>query len=170
MTGREGFLPRASSFSPSRGSIRSSASAVSEVVERVWIRGADSPPQACFFSLLTGAVRVRSNAGRHGQTQRNSFLGGAAKSCCQTIPRLLNGALQMPSFAAVSASTALRTSARVVESCRGLLFSASRPETSNAASFVFLDGSPTFMKNRCSAHNSDTEEPLTKHRTSLTKS
>ena len=47
MTGREGLLPRASTFSPIRGSIRSSASAVGEVVERVWIRGAASSPQAC---------------------------------------------------------------------------------------------------------------------------
>ena len=107
--------------SPSRGPIVSYASAASEVFVRVWLRGADSSPQARFFPLLTGAIRMRSTAGRHGQTQRNFILGGAVKPCCQPLPRLLNGALQVPSFAAASASTALRTSAWVVECCRGLL-------------------------------------------------
>jgi len=90
---------------------------------------------------------MRSNAGMHDQTQRNSLVGGAAEPCCQTLPRLWNGALQMPSFATASASTALRTSIWVAESCRGLLLSASRRNSSSPATgsniYVTLEGSST---------------------------
>ena len=37
------------------------------------------------FLLLTGAVRVRSNAGRHGQTQRNSLLGSNARGASKWL-------------------------------------------------------------------------------------
>ena len=101
-----------------RGSIRVSANAVREVVERVWIRGADSPPPASVFSLLPRAVHVRSNVGRQNRTQINSRFGGAANPCCQTLPRFLTGALHIPSFATTrSAFRALRPflrSSRVV--------------------------------------------------------
>ena len=112
---------------PSRGPIVSHASAASGVFVRI------RPSRRRFLTagvFLLTLDRCRPHAQHRWKAwpdpKRNFILGGAAKPGCQTLPRLLNGALQMPSFAAASASTALRTSAWVVESCRGLLLSASR--------------------------------------------
>ena len=93
----------------------------------------------------------------------NSRVGAAAKPCCQTLPRLLNGVLLMPSFAAASSFTALRTSARVVESWRGLLLSASRRNSLSPATgsniYVTLEGS--VGAERCSGNvPSSRREPL----------
>ena len=144
MTGPVGLLPGTSACSPRRGSIISSDCASSEAFVREWLQNVHSQPQAC-FSPPTGAVRIRSKAWSQAQTQRKPLLGGATTPCRQTLPRLLSGAVQIPSVAATrSPARVLRTFAEIVERCRVLLLSVSRRNSLSPASgsniYVTLEG------------------------------